>query len=232
MRPFLVSSENNIFCFYLELETGDHTIFRSALFIHGSSLLEYPKYVPSDTPPDNPHLIPWSEWGPRNTRWIPFISLGSHECYTYGNRVVHGLRKLINGRPSQHLRILDFNPYNVRRIEDDTYDDPSNLVLDEGATHISNHLLQEDGDTATWVVELDIEGIPIPVRLGGDWNSDEVDSDVEGSDGEEVVTLTIDIGPTNFPVNEGVTASNASGIPPVLVGPADVPQFGGHETPS
>jgi hypothetical protein len=61
-----------------------------------------------------PSLIPWSEWGPKTTRWLDASKFSSvYITSTAGQRFV----SIDKGSRTQNspIRVLDFNPYHVRK---------------------------------------------------------------------------------------------------------------------
>lgn len=59
--------------------------------------------------------VPWSEWGPQNTRWFEMEMLSSWICYTYGSRFIYLESEPESGNVIVHL--LDFNPKAVKGFE-------------------------------------------------------------------------------------------------------------------
>lgn len=79
------------------------------------------EFLASSTEPDAP--IPWEAWGPQNTRWFaePINTDWQHSLYGY--RTVEALPPRepetdANPVPKCNLRIRDFNPYGLARMQE------------------------------------------------------------------------------------------------------------------
>lgn len=115
-KPFGVSPDNHIICFYMVVTTPNGRPC-PALFTHCSVLLDFARYLPSDRLGNSTRLIPWENWGPSNTRWIKDGLNFEYECYIYGSRFVHKVDADDEGQ--RKIQVMDFNPYIVKQFQSD-----------------------------------------------------------------------------------------------------------------
>lgn len=98
-----------------------------SVVIHTPALLRVLKTTPVPDIMDTPS-IPWEEWGVETTRWIDrrflngFINDVHGQCY---------LTAEVHRTGHSRLRLLDFNPYTVRKHVADHPDEPGPAATDE-----------------------------------------------------------------------------------------------------
>ncbi|KAI0700799.1 hypothetical protein C8T65DRAFT_657194 [Cerioporus squamosus] len=120
-RPFIPSSEQNIVVFTLQYATSDHSQVtgRYLGFVHAHHLMSH---LSGRGPPperlEDIEFVPWTEWGPQNTRIMRnSYSRATYARYVHGQRVVYpSIRDLYDDHRIQLIVVLDFNLH-PKRLE-------------------------------------------------------------------------------------------------------------------
>jgi len=110
--PFYTAPSSRILCVSIDIVTDRAINYSWMLFVFPESLLDDPY-------PDSPGGIPWSEWGPDNTRLVP---LNDNQltwvCYVHGTRFVTLIPHddvQLGEVPSSRLHVYEFSPLLLRR---------------------------------------------------------------------------------------------------------------------
>ncbi|TFK85393.1 hypothetical protein K466DRAFT_552173 [Polyporus arcularius HHB13444] len=120
-RPFIPSPEHNIVVFTLQYATMDHTQVtgRYLGFVHARHLMSH---LSGRGPPperlEDIKVVPWTEWGPQNTRIMRnCFSRATYARYVHGQRVVYpSFRDTREDNRIQYIVVLDFNLH-PKRLE-------------------------------------------------------------------------------------------------------------------
>jgi hypothetical protein len=139
-RPFNSSPEDALILFNIYVHEPDST--RSFSFVvHRNALLALFQSTPIPTrvprwrtiaAPRTTTTIKWSQWGPPITRWFNMTGIPTRWITTsHGQRYVFIL-------PNRQIYLLDFNPYSVKRFQQQSQSTSAGLRLVQDDTFISD----------------------------------------------------------------------------------------------
>lgn len=146
-RAFYPSSDERIIVFsFTVTQLGtDNLAFTEHNFsvvIHTPTLLRIVRTTSLPEVADLPS-IPWQEWGPDATRWIDRRFLNGFVNDVHGQRY---LTAETHRTRQPRLRLLDFNPYAIRKHFADHPDGPSPAPTDEweGADDVQTRVIRQN----------------------------------------------------------------------------------------
>ncbi|KAI9059861.1 hypothetical protein FKP32DRAFT_1760684 [Trametes sanguinea] len=154
-RPFVASPDSHIVVFTMQYVSHNHrrTSSQYTGFVHAHHLMTY---LDARTAGEPSRIVPWSQWGPKNTRIVP-----QHDPTPTFSRYVHGQRVVLSRRHHTHqhhqLFVYDFNVH-PRRVE-------TALHAQGDVSVIHDETLLGDGATDGGAAEVYVGVVDVPTII-------------------------------------------------------------------
>lgn len=107
--PFMASPENRLITFKFSCAVNETVECVYTVFMRSSPIIALARERMNL---GEPRRIPWTEWGPENTRWLRDLFDNPFVCYVHGVRYA----TVTTDQPSSIL-IMEFNSYRIRKSQ-------------------------------------------------------------------------------------------------------------------